>query len=189
MAQFEPSAKALSLTAYFLYNTSSPSTAKSIASQLDHRLQLVDFWAITPGARVLEIGCGQGDCTIVLADAVGEGGHVDALDPGAPDYGSSYLFIYSLLDKSVTNYSIFSRRNVLRQGLGSCHLTHTVTLSIGIKERKANNVFVDKDHHIPSPNRIPISSPRPSGLVSLSTTRRQKPTSPLFLRPISRTTS
>lgn len=31
--------------------------------------------------------CGQGDCTIVLADAVGEGGHVDAVDPGSPDYG------------------------------------------------------------------------------------------------------
>jgi len=36
---------------------------------------------------VLEIGCGQGDSTVVLADAVGETGHVDAYDPASPDYG------------------------------------------------------------------------------------------------------
>ena len=63
------------------------SIARNIAWQMDHRLDLVSFWGITPGSRVLEIGCGQGDCTIVLADAVGESGHVNAVDPGAPDYG------------------------------------------------------------------------------------------------------
>ncbi|KAH8602310.1 S-adenosyl-L-methionine-dependent methyltransferase [Bisporella sp. PMI_857] len=57
---------------------------------MDHRLQLIDLWGITPGSRILEIGCGQGDCTTALADAVGENGHVDALDPGAPDYGAPY---------------------------------------------------------------------------------------------------
>ena len=54
---------------------------------LQHRLNLVKFWGITPGSRVLEIGCGQGDCTTMLADAVGPDGHVDAVDPGPPDYG------------------------------------------------------------------------------------------------------
>ncbi|KIN05824.1 hypothetical protein OIDMADRAFT_38276 [Oidiodendron maius Zn] len=62
---------------------------------MDHRLDLVSFWGITPGSRVLEIGCGQGDCTIVLADAVGESGHVDAVDPGAPDYGAPYTLSQS----------------------------------------------------------------------------------------------
>lgn len=48
----------------------------------------MQFWGISPGSHVLEIGCGQGDTTVVLADAVGKEGHVDALDPGSLDYGS-----------------------------------------------------------------------------------------------------
>jgi ubiquinone/menaquinone biosynthesis C-methylase UbiE len=57
----------------------------SVAWQMDHRLDLVSFWDIMPGSRV-EIGCGQGDSTIVLADFMGESGHVDAVDSGCPDY-------------------------------------------------------------------------------------------------------
>jgi predicted methyltransferase len=56
--------------------------------QQAHRRALVSFWDIKPGSRVLELGGGQGDCTIVLAEAVGETGHVDAVDPGAADYGA-----------------------------------------------------------------------------------------------------
>lgn len=69
------------------------SAARSIAWQMDHRLQMVSFWDIKPGSRVLELGCGQADCTVVLANAVGENGHVDAIDPGAPDYGTSISFL------------------------------------------------------------------------------------------------
>jgi predicted methyltransferase len=84
----DPSPKAQSLARLFLQRPSADgSNARSIAWQMDHRLDLVSFWDIAPGSRVLEIGCGQGDCTIVLADAVGHSGHVDAVDPGAPDYG------------------------------------------------------------------------------------------------------
>lgn len=57
------------------------------AEQIQHRLELVQFWGIKQGAQVLEIGCGQGECTIALAHAVGPDGHIDAVDPGAPDYG------------------------------------------------------------------------------------------------------
>jgi len=43
----------------------------------------------------MEIGCGQGDCTAVLATVVGETGHVTALDPAPPDYGLSlFLFFF-----------------------------------------------------------------------------------------------
>ncbi|KFY77144.1 hypothetical protein V499_03402 [Pseudogymnoascus sp. VKM F-103] len=77
----EPSAKAKELSQIFL---------DSNLGGLDHRINLTKFWGITPGSRVLEIGCGQGDCTTVLADAVGPDGHVDAVDPGAPDYGAPY---------------------------------------------------------------------------------------------------
>jgi SAM-dependent methyltransferase len=48
----------------------------------------VESWAIPEGASVLEIGCGQGDMTAVLADAVGETGRVVALDIADPSYGA-----------------------------------------------------------------------------------------------------
>lgn len=57
--------------------------------QFEHRVNIVKSWNILPGSRVLEIGPGQGDCTIVLATAVGENGHVDAVDPAPLNYGTS----------------------------------------------------------------------------------------------------
>ncbi|HEY0734389.1 MAG TPA: methyltransferase domain-containing protein [Herpetosiphonaceae bacterium] len=57
-------------------------------TQTQYRMQLVERWQIPPGARVLEIGCGQGDMTAVLAHAVGDGGHVTAVDIADPDYGA-----------------------------------------------------------------------------------------------------
>ncbi|KAF8182960.1 S-adenosyl-L-methionine-dependent methyltransferase [Pholiota molesta] len=48
------------------------------------------MWRDFPGMKVLELGCGQGDCTIALASTVGENGSVDAVDPAPPDYGSPY---------------------------------------------------------------------------------------------------
>lgn len=54
----------------------------------EHRTFIVEKWDIKPGSKILEIGCGQGDCTVVLATAVGESGHVVAIDPGDPDYGA-----------------------------------------------------------------------------------------------------
>jgi SAM-dependent methyltransferase len=59
-------------------------------AQASHRIKLINVFNIQPGSRVLEIGCGQGNCTTVLASAVGGGGHVDAVDPAPLDYGSPY---------------------------------------------------------------------------------------------------
>ncbi|AEO62511.1 uncharacterized protein THITE_2084027 [Thermothielavioides terrestris NRRL 8126] len=85
-------------------------------SQAEHRIRLINAWgdAIRPGTRILELGCGQGTCTQALAEAIrpppassetgtaasegetkgggggGGGGHIDAVDPGAPDYGSPF---------------------------------------------------------------------------------------------------
>lgn len=56
--------------------------------QTEHRLKLVDFWDIKAGSKVLEIGCGQGDTTAVLAYIVGEMGFVHGIDIASPDYGS-----------------------------------------------------------------------------------------------------
>lgn len=56
--------------------------------QTQHRIKLAEFWNIKPGSRVLEIGCGQGDTTAVLAYLVGEEGFVQGVDIAPPDYGS-----------------------------------------------------------------------------------------------------
>ncbi|KAK8023797.1 SAM-dependent methyltransferase [Apiospora rasikravindrae] len=59
-------------------------------SQTLHRLALLQHWNIPTGSKVLELGCGQGDCTTVLASAVGEQGSVVAVDPADLDYGESF---------------------------------------------------------------------------------------------------
>ncbi|KAL2127806.1 hypothetical protein VTI74DRAFT_10147 [Chaetomium olivicolor] len=59
-------------------------------SQTLHRLVLLQHWNIPTGSKVLELGCGQGDCTTVLAYAVGEQGRVVAVDPAELDYGAPY---------------------------------------------------------------------------------------------------
>ncbi|MFJ6784086.1 methyltransferase domain-containing protein [Streptomyces yangpuensis] len=57
-------------------------------SQTRHRAALVASWHIAPGSTVLELGCGQGDMTAVLAEAVGPEGRVVAVDVAAPSYGA-----------------------------------------------------------------------------------------------------
>ncbi|GGG67884.1 class I SAM-dependent methyltransferase [Paenibacillus radicis (ex Gao et al. 2016)] len=56
--------------------------------QTEHRCKLAQFWQIQKGERVLEIGCGQGDTTVVLAQLVGEDGFVHGIDIASPDYGA-----------------------------------------------------------------------------------------------------
>ncbi|MFE7141020.1 class I SAM-dependent methyltransferase [Streptomyces sp. NPDC057644] len=56
--------------------------------QTRHRATLVAGWDIAPGSTVLELGCGQGDMTAVLAEAVGPDGRVVAIDVADPSYGS-----------------------------------------------------------------------------------------------------
>lgn len=57
-------------------------------TQLTHRIELVKTFQVKKGMKVLEIGCGQGDTTVVLADAVGETGHIVAIDIASPEYGA-----------------------------------------------------------------------------------------------------
>lgn len=65
-------------------------------TQTQHRLDLLSAWFGSLEAAktsladktVLEIGCGQGDMTVVLAWAVGSSGTVHAVDPARLDYGA-----------------------------------------------------------------------------------------------------
>ncbi|MFC9816721.1 class I SAM-dependent methyltransferase [Streptomyces virginiae] len=77
-------AKAPSLAAGMAAADHSPDTQ---LSQTRHRAALVASWHIAPGSTVLELGCGQGDMTAVLAEAVGPQGRVVAIDVAPPSYG------------------------------------------------------------------------------------------------------
>jgi len=61
---------------------------KETESQLRHRAELVQFWDVADGDHVLEVGCGQGEMSVVLADAVGPYGKVLAVDNAPANYGS-----------------------------------------------------------------------------------------------------
>ncbi|MEU6210838.1 methyltransferase domain-containing protein [Streptomyces sp. NPDC047023] len=78
-------AKAPSLAAGMAAADHSPD---SQLSQTRHRAALVASWNIALGSTVLELGCGQGDMTAVLAEAVGPEGRVVAVDVAAPSYGA-----------------------------------------------------------------------------------------------------
>ncbi|KAK3486808.1 uncharacterized protein B0T23DRAFT_365690 [Neurospora hispaniola] len=52
------------------------------------RLSILSVWSIPPGSRVLDIGCGQGDSSLVLALELGPTCHVTGIDSAPPDYGT-----------------------------------------------------------------------------------------------------
>lgn len=65
-----------------------PYSPAAQVAQTAHRLALAAHWSPLRGVRLLEIGCGQGDTTAVLADLVGAAGHVLATDPGPAGHGT-----------------------------------------------------------------------------------------------------
>jgi len=82
--------------------------------QTAHRLKLAEFWEINAGSKILEIGCGQGDTTAVLAYMVGEKGFVHGVDIAPPTYGSpitvgdsaKYLQASSLGQRMIMEYEV-----------------------------------------------------------------------------------
>lgn len=76
-------------------------------SQTLHRVLLMQHWKIPVGSKVLELGCGQGDCTTVLAHAVGDEGAVVAVDPADLDYGTFYtLAVRYRIEEQPNSYSL-----------------------------------------------------------------------------------
>lgn len=70
------------------YSTDNDYGWRTAYSQTKHRVEIVSRFNLQPGSNVLEVGCGQGDFTVVLAAAVGKNGHVTAVDPASLDYGT-----------------------------------------------------------------------------------------------------
>lgn len=57
-------------------------------SQMAYRRQVIGAFGVQAGWSVLEVGCGQGEMTFALAEAVGAEGHVLAIDSAGPEYGA-----------------------------------------------------------------------------------------------------
>ncbi|KAF5621121.1 SAM-dependent methyltransferase [Fusarium tjaetaba] len=72
------------------HSLSTPESLQIEIDQTSHRLELLNFFHIPASSSILEIGCGQGTCTVVLGHTVGEDGQVDAIDPAPLDYGAPY---------------------------------------------------------------------------------------------------
>lgn len=72
--------------AHYISPTGTLSDIQTIQTQ--HRFRLTEFWGISAGENILEIGCGQGDTTAVLAYLTGKTGKVHAVDIASPDYGA-----------------------------------------------------------------------------------------------------
>ncbi|RBA14325.1 hypothetical protein FPRO05_03117 [Fusarium proliferatum] len=72
------------------HSLSTPESLQIEIDQTTHRLELLNFFHIPASSHILEIGCGQGTCTVVLGHAVGDDGRVDAIDPAPLDYGAPY---------------------------------------------------------------------------------------------------
>lgn len=72
------------------HSLSTPESLQIEIDQATHRLELLNFFRIHPSSSILEIGCGQGTCTVVLGHATGREGHIDAINPAPLDYGAPY---------------------------------------------------------------------------------------------------
>lgn len=93
MPSFEPnrgrlSSSAEELLSYLFYQTH----LENHLAGIEYRQRMLEHWKIPSGSSVLEIGCGQGEFTVCLADAVGPAGRVVAVDPAPAGWGISSSF-------------------------------------------------------------------------------------------------
>jgi predicted methyltransferase len=71
------------LLAHLLYDTH----RDKLWAGVEYRQRILRRWKIAAGSSVLEIGCGQGEFTVCLADAVGPTGSIVAVDLACPGWG------------------------------------------------------------------------------------------------------
>ena len=64
--------------------------------------QMLNLAAVAPGCRVLDIGCGSGEQTVIAARRVGETGHAFAIDIAAPMVAATEKNVASAVLRKVT---------------------------------------------------------------------------------------
>lgn len=82
-----------------------------LPSQHEHRVTLLHQANIQDGDKILEIGCGQGDCTATLA-LLYPNSHITAIDPAPLDYGSPETL--GQAHERIKGYDIGSRIEFVR---------------------------------------------------------------------------
>ncbi|KAF4339710.1 SAM-dependent methyltransferase [Fusarium beomiforme] len=97
------------------HSLSTPESLQIEIDQTTYRLELLNFFQISPSSKILEIGCGQGTCTVVLGHVTGENGRVDAIDPAPLDYGAPYTLGQAqehITNGALGNYVNFWQKHV-----------------------------------------------------------------------------
>lgn len=108
--------------------------------QTAHRIKLIKFWEIPEGARVLGIGCGQGDTLASLAYVVGENGFVHGVDIADENYGAPETLgqakerlLKSALGKNIRmdfNFDIMDGENYFDSQFDYVVLSHLKAVSV-----------------------------------------------------------
>jgi tRNA A58 N-methylase Trm61 len=95
-----------------------PNARRTQLIQTAHRLKIVEHWGIQPGEQLLEIGNGQGDMTIVLAEVVGTDGSVTGVDIAPTTYGAPFTVgegIAHIKNQPLgKNVEVFFQTNILK---------------------------------------------------------------------------
>ena len=82
--------------------------------------------SVSPGQRILEVGCGTGFFTVPLAKMVGDDGHVIALDASA---GFTEVVSNKIRNEGLHNVTVV-RRDALNTGLDSESIDQSLLLGV-----------------------------------------------------------
>ncbi|KAE8416403.1 hypothetical protein BDV36DRAFT_284544 [Aspergillus pseudocaelatus] len=74
----------------FLHDSTSALKTQIFIPRFIHRLRMAEAWGISSGERILDIGCGQGDSSLILAHLVGPNGRITGIDSVQPEYGTPF---------------------------------------------------------------------------------------------------
>jgi len=76
-------------------------------AQAAHLLELIRYWGIRPGSRILEISCGQKGLSAILAHMAGDKGCVHSIDLSRSEMDETVDFGSDSFDCIVLSYSLW----------------------------------------------------------------------------------
>ncbi|KAI6914410.1 hypothetical protein KC318_g194 [Hortaea werneckii] len=141
-------------------------------------MALAKTWQMLPGSRILDIGCGQGESSLVLAELLGPGGHVTGIDTAPHDYGSPFTVgdAQSYIKKSIYGERIdflqTDAARLLSIGEQDAGQSHQYNLSM---ELSYLIVCADYSYEASLPEQVPhVLASRAQALVHAS--KKPRPT-------------